>query len=97
MESLSIGFHTLSFKREYIISYRANLTVAKWQAKFVVKSMVWTLEDVAHPCIFTMHAPGFGEHEESDLGTARRRWQNRQAANVNRATTWQSEVGKTPS
>jgi hypothetical protein len=41
-----------------------------------------------------MHASRFGEREKSALGTARRRWQNRQAANVNRTTTWQSEVGK---
>jgi hypothetical protein len=51
---------------------------------------------VRHPCISTMHAPGFRVREIRDLGTARRRCQNRQAANVNRANAWQSEVGKTP-
>jgi hypothetical protein len=43
-----------------------------------------------------MHTPGFREHQERDLGMARRRRQNSQAANVNLAATWQSEMGKTP-
>jgi hypothetical protein len=46
--------------------------------------VVWTMEDVPHPRIFTMHAPEFGAREKRDLGPARRRRQNTQAANVNR-------------
>jgi hypothetical protein len=55
------------------------------------------MEDVPHQSIFTMHAPGFREREKRDLGTARRRRQNTQAANVNRAATLEGEVRKTPS
>jgi hypothetical protein len=42
------------------------------------------MEDVPHPCIFTMHAPELRAREKRDLGPARRRGQNTQAANVNR-------------
>jgi hypothetical protein len=59
--------------------------------------MVWTIEEVPHPWIVTMHAPSFGEREKRDLGTASQRRQNTQAAKVDRAATWENQVGKPPS
>jgi hypothetical protein len=53
--------------------------------------VVWTMEDVPHPRIVTMHVPAIRARETRDLGLARQRGQNTQASDVNMAVSDSSD------